>query len=76
MKSLVRLLGLVFIVIGIVTLTYQGITYTTRENATVISDLQVATSNQKMIYLAPVLGGLFFVAGVILVVFGRNERLK
>jgi hypothetical protein len=74
MKSFVRIVGLVFIIIGIVTFIYQGVTYTTRENIAQIGNIQVTAANQKTIYLPPILGGLCFIAGIVLVVFGRNGR--
>ncbi len=74
MKAGIRILGLILIVIGIVTLAYQGVTYTTREKVMQIGDVQVTAENQKTIYFPPILGGLCFIAGIVLVVFSRNSR--
>lgn len=74
MKTGIRILGLILIVIGIVTLAYQGVTYTTREKVMQIGDVQVTAESQKTIYFPPILGGLCFIAGIVLVVFGRNSR--
>lgn len=74
MKTGIRIVGLILIVIGIVTLAYQGVTYTTREKVMQIGDVQVTAENQKTIYFPPILGGLCFIAGIVLVVFSRNSR--
>lgn len=74
MKAAVRIVGVLLIIIGIMTLAYQGVTYTTRENVAQIGNVEVTATTQKTIYVPPILGGLSFIAGIILVVFGRNGR--
>lgn len=74
MKVAVRILGILLIIIGIVTLAYQGVTYKSRENIAQIGDVEITATTQKTIYVPPILGGLCFIAGIVLVVFGRNGR--
>jgi vacuolar-type H+-ATPase subunit I/STV1 len=71
MKSMVSIAGIVFIIAGILALSYQGITYTKQERIAQIGDLKVTADTQKEIHFSPVLGGLSIVAGVVLVVVGR-----
>lgn len=73
MKSMLRIIGLVLIVVGIIALSYQGITYTKREKIAEIGDVQVTTENQKTVHFPPILGGLCFVAGLVLVIVGRKS---
>ena len=61
------LIGIILIVIGIVALVYQGISYTTTERVVDLGPLKVAAKKEKTIPLPPVLGGLALAGGVILV---------
>jgi uncharacterized membrane protein YidH (DUF202 family) len=69
----VMLLGVVLIVIGVLALAYQGITYTTREKVIDLGPLQASVDKKKTIPLPPILGALALGAGLILVVVG-NKR--
>jgi uncharacterized membrane protein len=72
MKS-ATLIGLVLIVLGIVALAYQGITYTTREKVIDIGPLEATAETEKTIPLSPLLGGLALVGGIVLVVIGNKK---
>jgi hypothetical protein len=61
------LIGIILIVLGIVSLAYQGITYTTREKVLDIGPLEATAEKEKTIPLPPIVGGLALVGGVILV---------
>ena len=67
------LLGVALIVVGILALGYQGITYTTREKVLDLGPLKASVEKQKTIPLSPVLGAVALAAGVVLVVVG-NKR--
>jgi uncharacterized membrane protein len=61
------LIGIILIVLGVVSLAYQGITYTTREKVLDIGPLEATTEKEKTIPLPPIVGGLALAGGVILV---------
>jgi uncharacterized membrane protein len=61
------LIGVVLIVLGVVALAYQGITYTTREKVLDIGPLEATAEKQKTIPLPPIVGGLALVGGIVLV---------
>ena len=67
------LTGIILIVIGIVALAYQGITYTTREKVVDIGPIQMTADKTKTIPLPPILGGIALVGGIVLLVMG-NKR--
>ena len=69
----VTLVGVALIVLGVLALAYQGITYTTRENVVDIGPLKVAVDKEKRIPLPPILGGLALAAGVVLLVVGARK---
>jgi uncharacterized membrane protein HdeD (DUF308 family) len=67
------LVGIVLIVLGVVALAYQGVTYTTREKIIDVGPLKATVDRQKTIPLSPVLGVLASAGGIILVVTGRRR---
>lgn len=69
----IMLVGIVLIVLGVVALAYQGITYTTREKVIDIGPLKATVDKQKTIPLPPVLGGLALAGGIVLVIVGRQR---
>ena len=50
------MLGVVLILLGVVALVYQGITYTSRETVIDIGPLHATADRQKTLPLSPVLG--------------------
>jgi hypothetical protein len=67
MKPL-SVIGVILIVIGIVALAYQGITYTTSEKVVDLGPLKVEAEREKTLPLPPIAGAAALVAGIILVV--------
>jgi uncharacterized membrane protein HdeD (DUF308 family) len=65
--------GVILIVLGIVSLAYQGITYTTHKKIIDIGPLHATQEQHKTIPLPPVLGAMAFMGGVALVVAARKE---
>ncbi len=69
----ITLVGIVLIVLGVVALAYQGITYTSRETIVDIGPIHATADTQKTIPLSPLLGGLALVGGIALVVVGAKK---
>lgn len=67
------IIGVVLIVLGVVALAYQGITYTTRETVIDIGPLHATAEREKTVPLPPVLGIGALVAGVALLVVGGRK---
>jgi hypothetical protein len=67
------LLGIALIVLGVIALAYQGITYTTREKVIDLGPLKATVEKEKTIPLPPVLGALALAGGIVLVVVGRRS---
>lgn len=72
MKPVV-LVGVALIILGVVALAYQGITYTTREKIIDIGPLKASVDEEKSIPLPPIVGGLALAGGVILVIVGARR---
>jgi hypothetical protein len=63
-----KVIGVILIVIGIVALAYQGITYTTKEKVVDLGPLKVEAEREKTIPLPPIVGVAALVGGIVLVV--------
>jgi hypothetical protein len=66
------LLAMGLIVAGMLALTYQGLTYTTRDNLVDVGALQAPSRGSRSLPLPPVLGGLALLSGAWLLVTGRR----
>jgi uncharacterized membrane protein HdeD (DUF308 family) len=69
----VAIVGLILIIVGVVSLAYQGFTYTTREKAVDLGPLQITTEKTHTVPLPPILGTLALVGGVLLVIARANR---
>ena len=67
------IVGIVLIVIGVVMLVYQGITYTTREKVLEVGPVEVRAESQKTIPLPPLVGGAALASGIVLVLVGARR---
>jgi len=68
----ILLVGIVLIILGIVALTYQGITYTTREKVLQIGPLEATKKTERTIPLPPLLGGVALGAGIVLIIGSKR----
>jgi hypothetical protein len=68
------LAGIVLIVLGVVALVYQGITYTKRETVIDIGPLHATADREKTLPLPPVIGIAAIAGGVALLVVGGRKR--
>jgi hypothetical protein len=69
----VTLIGVVLIIVGVLALAYQGITYTTREKVIDLGPLKASVDKEKTIPLPPILGALALAGGVVLVIVGARK---
>jgi len=67
------LTGIILIVIGIVALAYQGITYTTREKVVDLGPIHITAEKTKTLPLPPIVGGIALVGGIVLLVMGNKK---
>lgn len=66
-------LGLVLIVLGVIALAYQGISYTTQKKVLDVGPIQATKQEHKTIPIPPVVGGVALVAGVLLLLTGGKS---
>jgi hypothetical protein len=68
------LIGILLIALGVLSLMYQGFTYTTREKVIDIGPIEASKETKNRVPLPPILGGLALAGGVALVIAGSNRR--
>ena len=69
----VTLVGVALIILGVLALAYQGITYTTREKVIDLGPLKASVDKEKNIPLPPIVGVLALAGGVALVIVGARK---
>jgi hypothetical protein len=67
------LVGVALIILGVLALAYQGITYTTREKVIDLGPLQASVDKKKSIPLLPIVGALALAGGVVMVFIGSRK---
>jgi hypothetical protein len=72
MKPMV-LVGILLILLGIVALSYNQITYTTEEKIAEIGPLKATAEKEKSIPLPPLLGSAAVLAGIGLIAVGYKQ---
>lgn len=65
--------GIALILLGIVALSYNRITYTTKEKIIDIGPIEATADKEKTIPLPPLLGGLALIAGAGLIAVGYRK---
>jgi hypothetical protein len=65
-------LGVVLIAIGIISLAYQGITYTTHKKVIDLGPIQATEAERHTLPLPPVVGVLSLVAGIVILATGKR----
>ena len=74
MKLPLIIIGMVLIGVGLMSLKYQGITYTGRETVLDLGPIKATADTQKTIPVPPILGGLALAGGATLLVGARRSR--
>ena len=68
------LTGIVLVVLGIVSLAYQGFTYKTQKPVLDVGPIHATAEEQKHVSIPPLLGGLVLVGGIVLVIAGAKKK--
>ena len=62
-----KTIGVILIVLGLVALAYQGISYTTREKVVDLGPIEASKETKQTIPLPPIVGIVSIVGGIFLV---------
>jgi hypothetical protein len=69
-----RIIGILLIAVGLISLALGGISYTKREKVLDIGPIEATAERHKTIPLPPLLGGLALAGGVVLLIAGSKKR--
>jgi hypothetical protein len=67
------IVGIILIVLGVVALGYEGISYTTREKVIDVGPLQASVERKKTIPLSPLVGGAALLGGIVIVIIAARR---
>jgi hypothetical protein len=67
-------MGILLTAIGVISLIYQEVTFTTREKVIEFGPLQAYREKNKTIPLPPIIGVLSIAAGILLIVSGVRKK--
>jgi len=68
------ILGIILAAIGVISLAYQGITYTTRKKAVDLGPIEITKNEKHTIPLPPIIGVVALVGGVVLLITANKAR--
>jgi hypothetical protein len=70
----VILMGVLLVILGVLALAYQGISYTRQEKILDLGPIHATAETHERIPLPPILGGLALVGGAVLLVTGARQK--
>jgi hypothetical protein len=68
------IIAVILIAVGIVALTYQGISYTTKEKIVDLGPIHMTADKTRTIPLPPIVGAVALVGGIVILVTGRKKN--
>ena len=74
MKMPLMIIGIAFVVLGLIALAYQGITYTSRETVVDLGPIKATADRQRTFPLPPILGGLALAGGIAVLIGSARSR--
>ncbi len=66
------ILAIVLIAIGIISLGYQGFTYTTKKKVIDVGPIEASKSEHHTVSLPPIVGVLALVGGIVILISGSR----
>ena len=69
-----RVIGLVLVIVGLVSLLWGGISWTRERTVVDIGPIEARTEERETIPLPPILGGLALAAGAVLLFVRERSR--
>ncbi len=72
--KVVTIIGILLTAIGVLSLIYQGVPFTTREKVVQFGPVQAYRERKKTIPLPPIVGVLAIAGGILLIVAGVRKN--
>lgn len=76
MKAVLSIFGILLILFGIFTLSYEHFSYTKNEQVAQFGDLKVTAQTEKTVFFPPLLGGASIAVGVVLLGIALFNKKK
>ena len=70
-----RIVGLVLVIIGLISLLWGGISWTREKTIVDIGPIEARSQERETIPLPPIVGGIALVAGAVLLVVRERSRV-
>ncbi len=70
-----ELVGILLVVLGIISLAYQGITYTRHKKVLDIGPIQATKEEKETIPLPPILGAVALTGGIVLLISSSRKAV-
>jgi hypothetical protein len=70
----ITLVGILLTAIGVISLIYQGVTFTTREKVVQFGPIEAYKEKSKSISVPPLVGVLAIAGGIVLIVAGVRKK--
>ncbi len=70
-----KLVGILLVVLGIISLAYQGITYTRHKKVLDIGPIQATKEEKETIPLPPILGAVALTGGIVLLISSSRKAV-
>ena len=70
---MMKFLGFILVVLGIVALVYGGISYNRQRTVLDVGPFKATATEQKNIPLSPIIGGIVLLSGILLFVIPRKR---
>ena len=68
-----KIAGIILLVVGIISLAYQGFSYDRTERVADIGPVEIDKTSTHHVPLPPVLGGLAMIGGIVLLLAGGRR---
>jgi hypothetical protein len=68
-----KAVGIVLVIIGVLSLAYQGFTYTTHKKVLDMGPIQATKEEHHSVPIPPILGALALIGGVVVLVSDRRN---
>lgn len=69
-----RILGVILIVLGLLSLQFGGLSYTSKEKVVDLGPLQLTQQETRTLPIAPLVSGAALLVGLVLVIAGSRRR--
>lgn len=66
-NTMMKVIGVILIVLGVVGLAYGGLSWTRRDTIVDAGPIEITADKTERVPLPPIAGGLLLIAGVVLV---------